>query len=88
MDAGINIRYQPLFVYLIILLRDTVHLERKVILYTVYLSPEIAKLNEEIENTYALGEDIFYNIRPSFSNFSEAYGVFGLYNEDFREVVY
>src|SRR5690625_5520792 len=60
--------------------QDTVHLERKVILHTAYLSPEIAKLKEEIENTYALGEDIFYNIRPFYSNFSEAYGVFGLYN--------
>jgi len=68
--------------------QDTVHLERKVILHTAYLSPEIAKLKEEIENTYALGEDIFYNIRPFYSNFSEAYGVFGLYNEDIREVVY
>lgn len=49
-----------------------------------YLSTDLARLFQEIQGTYAIGEDIFANLVPFHSNFNNAFGVFGLYNEDVR----
>lgn len=51
-----------------------------------YLSYDLAQLIREINGSYAIGEDIFAALRPFHSNFNNAFGVFGLYNEDVREM--
>lgn len=51
-----------------------------------YLSYDLAQLIREVNGNYAIGEDIFAVLRPLHSNFRNAFGVFGLYNEDVREM--
>jgi len=66
--------------------QDTVALATTVNIHTAYLSPEITELIREINENFALGEDIFATLRPYYSNFTDAVGVFGLYNEEIRKI--
>ncbi len=65
---------------------DSVVQQLKVRLSIAYLSRDLTQLIREINSTHAIGEDIFATLRPFRSNFSNAFGVFGLYNEDVREI--
>lgn len=51
-----------------------------------YLSEDITRLYRDIDNSLAIGEDIFSTLRPFHSNIIDAIGVFGLYNENVKEV--
>lgn len=47
----------------------------------MYLSDDLARFVRDLEESYFSGEDIFQMVRPVYSNFQKAAGIFGLYNE-------
>lgn len=46
-----------------------------------YLSKELTKFKNEVDQLDYMGESIFQTVKPVFSNINGAVGVFGLYNE-------
>lgn len=54
---------------------------REVNVYVMYLSDDLARFVRDLEESYFSGEDIFQMVRPIYSNFQNASGIFGLYNE-------
>lgn len=51
-----------------------------------YLSAELAAFYREVEEINYFGETIFQTVRPIYSNFEGAVGVFGVYNEAGGEI--
>lgn len=52
----------------------------------VYLSEDLTRFVRDLAESYFSGEDIFQMVRPVYSNFQKAAGIFGLYNEVELEV--
>jgi len=65
---------------------DSIVILNDVTLHVAYLSSDLSQLLQEIYETYPPGEDIFDNPRPFRSNFGNTPGIFGLYNENVREI--
>lgn len=49
--------------------------------YVMYLSDDLTRFARDLEESFFSGEDIFQMVRPVYSNFQKAAGIFGLYNE-------
>ncbi len=49
--------------------------------YVMYLSDDLSRFMRDLEDLFFSGEDIFEMVRPVYSNFQKAAGIFGLYNE-------
>lgn len=60
---------------------DNYYPAKQVNVYVMYLSDDQARFIRDLEESYFSGEDIFQIVRPVYSNFQKASGIFGLYNE-------
>lgn len=60
---------------------DNYYPARQVMVYVMYLSDDLARFVRDLEESYFSGEDIFQIVRPVYSNFQKAAGIFGIYHE-------
>ncbi|WP_236977747.1 DUF4249 family protein [Membranihabitans maritimus] len=54
--------------------------------YITYLPTDLTRFVRDLEELYFSGEDIFQQVRPVYSNFDNAQGVFGVFSETKRRL--